>query len=151
MKRGPAHFETAFKRHLNLTGATMARITNKTISEIEAEYSKWSELLNGGVGLLAFNLGISCLGTPRPDISSFLSLAFLLAFMIYAQRHFPAKIKELRKTELSGIDKVTLIGIEKKYFGFFSFMKNFQIYLIGWCFLGGVFLYSMLKHAGTLV
>jgi hypothetical protein len=32
----------------------MARITNKTILEIEAEYAKWSEFLNGGIGMFAF-------------------------------------------------------------------------------------------------
>ena len=51
----------------------MADITKKMLAQIEAEYSKWGEFLNGGIGLLAFSFGLSCLGTPRPDITGFLS------------------------------------------------------------------------------
>ncbi|MBU0589928.1 MAG: hypothetical protein KJ852_12985 [Gammaproteobacteria bacterium] len=123
----------------------MARITNKTISEIEAEYSRWSEFLNGGIGIFAFSLGISCIGTPRPDITALLSLLFLLVFTAYGQRHFPQKLKALRKTELSGVDEVALLGIEKKYFGATAVFKNFPVYLIGWCFLGGVAIYGAFK------
>jgi hypothetical protein len=128
----------------------MARITNKTISEIEGEYAKWSEFLNGGIGLFAFNLGISCLGTSRPDITAFLSLLFLLVFSAYGQRHFPQKLKSLRKTELSGVDEIALLGIEKKYFGFAALFRNFPVYLVGWCFLFGVAIYGALKSAGKL-
>ena len=128
----------------------MARITNKTIYEIEAEYATWSEFLNGGIGMFAFSLGISCLGTARPDITAFLSLLFLLLFAVYGQRHFPKKLKALRKAELSGVDEVALLGIEKKYFSFVALFKNFPIYLIGWCFLGAVTIYGILKHAGKL-
>lgn len=123
----------------------MVRITNKIISEIEGEYAKWSEFLNGGIGMFAFSLGISCLGTPRPDITAFLSLLFLLVFSAYGQKHFPQKLKALRKAELSGVDEVALLGIEKKYFGIAATFKNFPVYLVGWCFLGGVAIYGAFK------
>lgn len=128
----------------------MRHITNKTLSDIEAEYAKWSEFLNGGVGLLAFNLGISCLGTPRPDITATLSFIFLFLFMFYGQRHFPKKLKTLREAELSGVDEVAFLGIEKKYFGFVAIFKNFPVYLVGWFFLAGVCIYGVLKNTGKL-
>lgn len=128
----------------------MRHITNKTLSDIEAEYAKWSEFLNGGVGLLAFNLGISCLGTPRPDITAILSFIFLFLFMLYGQRHFPQKLKTLRKAELAGVDEVAFLGIEKKYFGFVAIFKNFSVYLVGWGFLIGVCVYGVFKNMGKL-
>lgn len=123
----------------------MSKITLKTIEEIEIEYAKWAEFLNVGVGLLSFSLGISCLGTPHPDITSFLSLIFMFMFMLYGKKHFPRKIRELRKTELIGMDELTLLGIERKYFGFRSVLHNFPVFLGGWFFLGGVGLYSIFK------
>jgi len=128
----------------------MREITESTLKEIEAEYSKWGEYLNGGVGLLSFSFGLSCLGTPRPDITGFISLLFVLIFLIYGQKHFPQKLKELRKKKLSGIDELTLLGFEKKYFGFTALFKNFPIYLIGWSFLGFVSIYGVAINAGWL-
>lgn len=123
----------------------MSKITLETIEEIEGEYAKWSEFMNVGVGLLSFNLGISCLGTPRPDISGFLSLGFMLLFMMYGQSNFPRKIRELRKAELVGIDQLTLLGIERKYFGVQGLFRNFPVFLSGWLFLGGVAIYGLFK------
>jgi len=47
------------------------------LKRIEAEYAAWGEFLNGVIGLLAFSFGLSCLGTPRPDITGFMSLLFM--------------------------------------------------------------------------
>ena len=123
----------------------MPKITLKTIEEIESEYAKWAEFLNVGVGLLSFSLGISCLGTPRPDITSFLSLIFMFMFMVYGQKHFPRKIRELRKADLAGMDQLALLGIERKYFGLQSLFRNFPVFFSGWIFLGSVGLYSVFK------
>jgi len=117
-------------------------ITQETIEEIESEYAKWAEFLNVGVGLLSFSLGISCLGTPRPDVTGFLSLLFMLLFMVYGQKHFPLKLRELRKASLVGIDELLLLGIERKYFGIRGVSKNFPVFLAGWLFLGGVAIYD---------
>ena len=128
----------------------MTTITNKTINEIEFEFAKWSEFFNVGVGLLSFSLGISCLGTSRPDVTGFLSLLFVLVFMFYGQKHFPGKIRKLRKDELSELDQLTLLGIERKYFGLRSLIRNAPVFLAGWAFLGGVAIYGALKNAGKL-
>jgi len=121
----------------------VSEITQETIAEIETEYAKWAEFLNVGVGLLSFSLGISCLGTTRTDVTAFLSLLFMLLFMVYGQKHFPRKLRELRKASLVGIDELLLHGIERKYFGIKSLFKNFPIFLTSWCFLGGVGIYGI--------
>lgn len=121
----------------------MPTITAKTIEEIEGEYAKWAEFTNVGVGLLSFSLGISCLGTPRPDITGFLSLLFMFLFMAYGQKHFPRKIRDLRKAELAEIDQLTLLGIERKYFSTRSLLRYFPVFSAGWLFLGGVALYGI--------
>ncbi|WP_326533893.1 hypothetical protein [Pseudorhodoferax sp.] len=126
----------------------MAKITNRTIAEIDAEFAKWSEFLNGGIGLFAFGLGISCLGTPRPDITALLSLIFLLIVVTHGQRHFPKKLRALREAELSGVDEMVLLSIEKKYFGFAAMFKKFLVYLVGWLFLGAVGIYGISKNFG---
>ncbi len=128
----------------------MSQITENTLLEIEAEYAKWGEFLNGGIGLLAFSFGLSCLGISRPDITGFLSLFFLVTFLAYGRKHFPGKLRELRKNDLSGIDELTLIGIEKRYFGVVALFRNFTVYLIGWLFLGGVTLYGVAINSGWL-
>lgn len=120
----------------------MPEITQETIEEIETEYAKWAEFLNVGVGLLSFSLAISCLGTTRTDVTAFLSLLFMLLFMVYGQKHFPRKLRELRKASLVGIDELLLHGIERKYFGRKSLFKHFPIFLAGWFFLGGVGIYG---------
>lgn len=117
----------------------MAKITDTTLAEIETEYAKWSEFLNIGVGLLSFSLGISCLGTPIPGISALLSLLFMLIFIAYGRKkHYPAKLRELRKATLVGIDEVALLGIKRKYFGLSAIFRKFPVFLVGWFFLGGV-------------
>jgi len=121
----------------------LSQITDKTIEEIETDYAKWAEFLNVGVGLVSFSLGISCLGTPRPDISGFISLTFMLMFMVYGQKHFPHRLRELRKASLVGIDEILLVGIEHKYFGIGSLFKSFPVFLLGWLFLGGVAIYGI--------
>lgn len=123
----------------------MVKITTKSISEIEAELAKWAEFLNVAVGLFSFSLGISCLGTSRPDVTGFISLVFVLLFMAYGRKHFPRKILELRKAELSELDQLKLIGIEKKSFGLRSLLKNFPVFWTGWTFLGGVAIYGIWK------
>ena len=47
---------------------------------------------------------------------------------IYGKSNFPTKIKHLRKEKLESIDELVLVGIEKKYFGWFSLFKNFLLY-----------------------
>lgn len=121
----------------------MSKITLKTIAEIESEYAKWAEFLNVGVGLLSFSLGISCIGTARPDITGFISLLFMFMFMAYGQKHFPRKIRELRKSDLVGIEQLKLQGIERNYFGIRNVLRNFPIFLAGWLFLGCVGLYGV--------
>lgn len=116
----------------------MYYIDESTIEELDAEYAKWGEFLNGRVGLLAFSFGLSCLGTPWPDITGFLSLVFLLLFSVYGQKHFPKTLKQLRKKKLVGVAEMTLIGIEKKYFGLEAAFKKFYVYMFGWLFLGFV-------------
>jgi hypothetical protein len=124
-------------------GGTVPEITQETIDKIDSEYAKWAEFLNVGVGLLLFSLGISCLGTPRPGITGFLSLLFMLLFMVYGQKHFPRKLRELRKASLVGIDELLLLGIERKHFGIQGVFKNFPVFLAGWLFLGGVAIYGI--------
>lgn len=120
----------------------MQEITQETIAEIEIEYAKWAEFLNIGVGLLSFSLGISCLGTPNPQATGLISLLFMLLFMTYGMKHFPNRLRELRKKSLTGIDEILLRGIEDKYFGTKSLIKNFPVFITGWLFLGGVCVYD---------
>lgn len=120
----------------------MAQINKKTLADIELEYAKWSEFLNFVVGVLAFSLGISCLGTDRPDVTAFLSLLFVFIIMLRGQKYFPKRLAELRRAELTGVDEVAYLGLRKKYFGLRAVLKNFAIYLIGWLFLGGVAAYG---------
>lgn len=119
----------------------MSEISPETLSEIEEQFAKWAEFLNIGVGLFSFSLGISCLGTPKPLISSLASLVFLFVFMKYSQKHFPKKILELRKAQLVGIDEVVFLGIEKKYFSISSLIRSCPVYLAGYMFLGGICVY----------
>lgn len=124
----------------------MAQISSETLAEIEEEFAKWAEFLNVGVGLLSFSLAISCLGTPKPYLSSFTSLIFLFVFMAYSQKRFPRKILELRKADLDGLDEVAFLGIERKYFSLKSIIKNCPVFLTGYLFLGGVcFYHGVLK------
>lgn len=121
----------------------MPIINDETIAEIDSEYEKWGEYLNGGIGILAFAFGLSCLGTPWPDVTGFCSLVFLMLLSFYGKQSFPQKIKSLRKIKLEGIDEMTLLGIEKKYFGIKALFFRFPIFLAGWCFLGGVSVYGV--------
>ena len=121
----------------------MAEITDTTLNEIEAEYMRWSEFLNVGIGLLSFSLAISCLGTPAPKNAALISLIFMLLFMIYGQKHFPRKLRELRKISLKGVDEVALLGIERKYFGLDALLRNFPVFLFGWLFLGAVSIFGV--------
>ena len=122
----------------------MSKITQDTLLEIESAYARWSEFLNGIVGILAFSFGLSSLGTNNPQFFASLSLCFLLVVMLYGQKHFPKKIKELRKEKLVEIDSLILIGIEKKYFGIKALFKNFAIYLIGWLFLVAIIAFDVI-------
>jgi hypothetical protein len=124
----------------------MSQISSKTLAAIEEEFAKWAEFLNVGVGLLSFSLAISCLGTPKPYLSSFISLVFLFVFMKYSQKRFPSKILELRKADLAGVDEVAFLGIESKYFSFKSLITNCPVFLVGYFSLGGVcFYYGVFK------
>jgi len=120
-------------------------ITDKALSDFELEFARWAEFLNAGVGLVAFNLGISCLGTPHPAITAAFSIGFLLVFMGYGFKYFPQKIRKLRGQTLSGVDEVALLGIEKKYFGVCASFTKYPIYTLGWLFLLGVFVYGVIS------
>lgn len=121
----------------------MPEITDKTLEEIKIEYKKWAEYLNGVLGILSFSFGLSCLGTPWPDTTGFFSLCFLILLGVYGKNRFPEKIRELRKADLKGIDELTLIGIEKKYFGLGALLFKFPVFLTGWLFLGGVSVFGV--------
>jgi hypothetical protein len=123
----------------------MPTITEQTIAEIDAEMAKWAEFLNFGVGVTSFGTAISCIGTPRPDITGLMALAFYLVLMIYGSDRFPRKVLELRKAKLEGIDSLTLVGIEKKNFGLRAAMHHFPVFMVGWSFLGCVTLYGLAR------
>jgi len=125
-------------------------IKEDLITELEAEYAKWAEYLNGGIGLLSFSFGLACLGTPRPDITGFLSLAFIMLFAMHGKNKFPERLRVVRKQKFSGISELILIGFEKKYFGATALFKNFPVYLMGWFFLGGVTIYGVAINANWL-
>ncbi len=90
-------------------------ITEKTLRTVEREYSTWAFILNNVLGVTAFSLGISCLGTPRPDITGSLSLVFMLIVGIDCRKNFPKTLIQLRDAQLSKLDQLTRDGIRKKY------------------------------------
>ncbi len=110
-------------------------ITREDVRRIESEYAKWKEILNVGVGVLSFTLGIACLGTPCPGLWATVSLAFVLVLFLHFRRYFPKTIRHLRKQELEAIDALTLQGIENKYFSGAALFAGFGGYWFGFLFL----------------
>lgn len=120
----------------------MCHITNDLLIEIENEYSKWAEFFNIFLGVLSFTLGISCLGTPRPDVTGGISICFVFALLYNGQKQFPKTIKKLRDFKLEGVDELALIGIEKKYFSLKTFITTCPVFFFGLIFLGIVTCYG---------
>ena len=111
------------------------KITNRDLRVIEDEYGKWKEICNVGVGTLSFALSIACIGTPCPGVWAWVSIAFVLVMLHHFQKYFPKKIRKLRAKELEGMDELTLLGIEKKYFGLKAAFMGFGGYFFGLVFL----------------
>ena len=125
------------------------KITSETIDKIGIEYAKWADFLNIGVGLFSFSLGISCLSSDKPYIST-LALIFVTMFMVYGQKHFPHKINELRKATLALEDKKKLKEIQHKYFGIKSLFTNCPVFLAGYMFLFAVCLFDIYRKGSAL-
>ena len=123
----------------------MNHITDETIVKIEVEFTKWTETLNITVGVVLFNLGVSCLGSPDPKVTASFSTAFASLLLFHISYKFPATLKELRKKRLQGVDEVTLGGIENKHLGCVALLKNFYVFFAGWLFLVFVWLYEFSK------
>lgn len=111
------------------------KIDGSVLEQVESDYLKWKEYMNIGAGVLGFNLALSCLGTLAPQKWAAVSAVFMAIFLCYGKKHFPKKIKELRKAQLVGIEELVLLGIEKKYFGWAALIKNFPLYLAAMFFL----------------
>jgi len=90
-------------------------ITEETLRTLEREYSTWAFILNNVLGVTSFTLGISCLGTPRPDITGWMSLVFMLIVGITARKDFPKTLIQLRDAKLSELEQLTRDGLRKKY------------------------------------
>ncbi|WP_299599705.1 hypothetical protein [uncultured Microbulbifer sp.] len=125
-------------------------IDEAVLADIDADFAKWAEFLNAGIGILSFSFALSCLGTDHPGITAFVSLIFLLMFSLYGNSRFPKKLRELRKAKLPELDSLTLDGIENRYFGLRATFKRFYIYLFGWGALAVVGCYGVLSSSGPL-
>ena len=82
-----------------------------------------------------FHSRIACLGTSCPTIWALVSIAFVLVLLLHFQQHFPKRIRELREEQLEEVDELTLLGIEKKYFGLKAAFSGFFAYYFGLGFL----------------
>ena len=129
----------------------MNHITNETIVKIEDEFTEWAETLNNMVGVVLFNLGVSCLGSPYPIVTATVSAAFAFLLFFRIPYKFPPTLKELRKKKLQGDDKGKLDEIEKKHLGFVALLKNFNVFFAGWLFLVFVCFYEMYFQAKLLL
>jgi hypothetical protein len=122
------------------------KITQDTLRALELEYSKWAFVLNNLLGLTSFALGISCLGTPRPDITGYLSLIFMLMVGIYSRKEFPKTLIQLRDAKLSELDQLKRDGLRKKYLSLQAAVTHAPVYLTGWFFLGAVAAWGSFHH-----
>lgn len=123
------------------------KITEDLLRTLEGEYAKWAFILNNFIGVTSFSLGISCLGTPRPDITGLLSLVFMLVVGIYAREAFPKTLLQLRDATLSEIDQLTRDGLRRKYLSLQAAITHAPVFLIGWLFLGAVELWGLWRVA----
>lgn len=109
-----------------------------TLKELNVQFKKREHYLNE-LGLLAFGLGISSLGTKEPSICAFYSLCiFSLLLCGTCDKHtlfFEALCSKKNRTKK---DDALLKAIKKKYLNFKSLLTNYFVFTFGWLFLGGV-------------
>jgi hypothetical protein len=124
----------------------MTKITTKTLSDLNREYRKWIWSLNMLVGAPSFAVAVSCIGNTRPDVIGLLSLVFMMAVGLQCRRKFPKTLLLLRKTRLSEVEKLTLLGIKKKYLSFEAAVTQAPVFVLGWGFLGAVTIWGGWHH-----
>jgi hypothetical protein len=122
------------------------KITTKTITDLNREYRKWIWSLNMLVGAPSFAVAVSCIGNTRPDVTGLVSLVFMIVVGLPCRRKFPKTLLLLRKMRLSEVDKLTLLGIEKKYLSLGAAVTQAPVFVLCWAFLGAVIIWGGWHH-----
>ena len=99
------------------------------------------------VGAPSFAVAVSCIGNTRPDVTGLLSLLFMLAVGLQCRRDFPKTLLLLQESRLSEVDKLTLLGIKRKYLSFGAAITQAPFFILGWGFLGAVTIWGGWHHA----
>lgn len=94
----------------------------KEFDKIGEKLREWREHLNVLIGVLAFSLAMTSLGTPYPGITAALSLAFIFSVSYSKQHLFPIELLQMRKSPKSDMQKWARIGFEKESFKLVKFL-----------------------------
>ena len=98
------------------------------------------------VGAPSFAVAVSCIGNTRPDVTGLLSLLFMLAVGLHCRQDFQKALLLLQESRLSGVDKLTLLGIKRKYLNFGAAITQAPVFILGWGFLGAVTIWGSWHH-----
>lgn len=124
----------------------MTKFTPKTLRIFNRQYREWIGSLNMQVGAPSFAVAVSCIGNARPDVTGLLSLLFMLAIGLQCRRDFPKTLLLLQESRLSEVDKLTLLGIKRKYLSFGAAITQAPVFILGWGFLGAVTIWGGWHH-----
>ena len=122
-----------------------------TLTELNVQFKKREHFFNK-MGLLAFGLGISSLGTREPSICAFYSLA-IISLMIcstcdkYTQFFALLRSKKDRTEKEENILKAIMI----KYLNFKSLFTDYSIFTFGYLFLSCVTLSNSVSILKRLI
>jgi hypothetical protein len=115
---------------------TDIKIDDHYVAELGRQFARWKIFLNGGIGLVAFSLALSCLGTKTPVLNAWLSMAVLVCIRIYGKDQFPAEVTRLRK-EAKHDPKAAIVlhGVLHRFMGMKTLILGYTVLLIGYLLL----------------
>ncbi len=105
--------------------------------------------MNMLVGAPAFAVAVSCVGTTHPDLTGLISLVFMFGVGLQCRRKFPKTLLFLLNASLSEVDKLTLIGIRRKYLSLEAALTHAPVFIFGWSFLGAVTVWGGWHHVAS--
>lgn len=111
-------------------------ITDEYLAQLREKFEKWAEFLNIGFGLVAFTLGLACLGTNMPVVNAWFSIAVLFCIWFKSKHIFPKDIIQLRKLAKDDLKaKILLKGLESEFLSIKAVVTTCPVFLIGYALL----------------
>ena len=100
--------------------------------DVKRESERHNEFLNSAIGLLAFTLGLTCLGFEQPQKPAILCLGIITPVIFHALQYFPETIRTLRELVKETNDphaSKVLKYLESRYLGIQSLVtKNILLW-----------------------